>query len=73
MEGKEEAEDHYQNLSRAINEVPKHNILLVIGDFNGHIGKDKGNFSYHEVTNKNGNLMHDLAMENKLVITNTKF
>ena len=73
VEGSPDAESHYENLSRAINEVPKHNVVLVIGDFNGHIGNDQAMYTYHQLSNTNGNLMKDLALENNLAITNTHF
>ena len=33
-EGSEYVEEHYVNLANAINSVPKHNVLLILGDFN---------------------------------------
>lgn len=72
-EGSVTAEDHYNNLANAINSIPKHNVLLVVGDFNAHIGKDDAAHTYHENTNSNGKLLLDLAEENNLIITNTTF
>jgi len=48
-------------------------LLIIMGDFNAHIGKDDARFTYHQKTNKNGQLLLDLAMECNLTITNTKF
>ena len=53
-----------------IHEVPKHNLLLVLGDFNAHLGKEVGKYTYHDRTNRNGKLLIDLAQETGLVITN---
>ena len=72
-EGSATAEDHYKNLANAIKSIPKHNVLLVVGDFNAHIGKEDAAFTYHEITNSNGKLLLDLAEENDLTITNTTF
>ena len=72
-EGSETAEDHYNNLTNAIKSVPKHNVLLVVGDCNAHIGKEEAKFTYHRVTDTNGKLLLDLAEENNLIITNTTF
>ena len=72
-EGSATAEDHYNNLANAIKSIPKHNVLLVVGDFNAHIGKEDAAFTYHEITNSNGKLLLDLAEENDLTITNTTF
>ena len=52
----------------------QHNAQVVImGDFNAHIGEDDAKFTYHERTNKNGQLLLDLAMECNMLILNTKF
>ena len=58
---------------RAIETIPQHNVLIIIGDFNARIGKDDGNFTYHQETNKNGVLLIDIINEKQLVITNTSF
>ena len=73
IEGSQDAEEHYNNLSAAIKEIPKHNLLLVIGDFNAHLDKDFGKFSYHSKANKNGDIMKDFIHENNLLVTNTSF
>ena len=70
--GSETAEDHYNNLTNTIKSIPKHNVLLVVGDCNAHIGKE-AKFTYHQVTNTNRKLLLDLAEENHLIITNTIF
>ena len=72
-EGSETSEEHYINLGNAIKLVPKHNILLVIGDFNAHIGVEDAKYTYHNNTNTNGKFLLDLVAENNLVITNTTF
>ena len=73
VEGNPDAEQHYQNLLAAIHDIPKHNVLLVIGDFNAHLGTDTVKYSYHESTNKNGELVLDMVEEAGLAITNTLF
>ena len=41
-------EDFYNELSSIIRQIPKHNLLLVGGDFNAHLGQDEGyKFAYH--------------------------
>ena len=72
-EGSENSEDHYRNLANAVNSIPKHNVLLVVGDCNAHIGKDSANYTYHETTNRNGKLLLGLAEESNLIVTNTAF
>ena len=73
VEGSKEAEEHYDNLSAAISEVPKHNLLMIMGDFNAHLGKEAGKYTFHEKTNKNGSIMKDFVQENGLIVTNTSF
>ena len=63
----------YDELRRAIETIPQHNVLIIIGDFNARIGKDDGNFTYHQETNKNGVLLIDIINEKQLQITNTCF
>ena len=38
--------------------MPKHNLLLIAGDFNAHLGQDDCfGYSFHETTNRNGNML----------------
>ena len=73
IEGSKDAEEHFENLSAAINRVLKHNVLIECGDFNAHIGKEDAKYTYHDTTNSNGKLMLDHAYECNLCITNTYF
>ena len=73
VEGSDSAEDHYENLLAAIDEIPKHNVLLVVGDFNTHLGEDIAKFTYHKNTNTNGKIVNDLVNEAGLIVTNTQF
>ena len=73
VEGKEEADEHYNQLTAAIKEVPKHNVLFVVGDFNAHIDKKTAKYSFHDKTNKNGQLLTDMTEETGLYITNANF
>ena len=53
QEGTEEAEEDNTKMIDAIKETPKPDLLLVMGDFNAHIGKEDARFTYHERTKKN--------------------
>ena len=66
-------ESFYSVLSSAISAVPAHNFLLILGDFNGRLGKDTVPFSCHEECNRNGEYLHDLMEEHALLATNTQF
>ena len=72
-EGSDTAEEHYNNLVTAISAVPKHNVLLVLGDCNAHLGEEAVKHTYHKRTNSNGEHLLDLACEANLIITNTAF
>lgn len=54
VEENADATEHYEQLTAAIKEVPKHKLLIVMGDFNAHIDKNVAKYSYHEKTNRNG-------------------
>jgi len=36
--------EYYESLRRAIDSVPTHNVLIILGDFNAHVGIDDGTF-----------------------------
>ena len=69
----EETINYYNSLIEITREIPAHNFLTVIGDFNARVGRDSAKFTYHETTNKNGKYLLDYALENNLVVTNTTF
>jgi len=69
----ETAEEFYRSLKRAIESVPEHNVLLIVGDFNARLGEDGAKHTFHQLTNRNGELLLDLVMEKQLIITNTCF
>ena len=72
-EGSDTAEEHYNNLVTAISAVPKHNVLLVLGDCSAHLGEEAVKHTYHKRTNSNDEHLLDLACEGNLIITNTAF
>ena len=70
----EDVEYFYSQLSSLLRQTPKHNLLLVGGDFNAHTGITANNkFAYHKDCNRNGELLNDFVIENGLVCLNTKF
>ncbi len=66
-------ESFYDSLRRAIESIPAHNVMMVIGDFNARIGKSDTKFAFHETTNRNGSHLLDLICEKNLFISNLKF
>ena len=69
-----EIERFYENLTSVTREVPKHNLLIISGDFNAHLRQSDGyKFSYHQQTNRNGHMMKEYLKENNLFCINTFF
>ena len=56
-------EGHYDNLRRAIDSIPAHNVLLVVGDFNARIGPEDAKFTFHDTTNRNGKYLVDMQLK----------
>ena len=66
-------EGHFDNLRRAVDSIPAHNVPLVIGDFDARIGPEDGRYTYHGSTYRNGKSLVDMAMRKKLIIANAQF
>ena len=53
-----ECEKFYEQLSSLTRQIPKHNVLIIGGDFKAHLGQDNGyKFAYHQQTNRNGAML----------------
>ncbi|XP_063585355.1 uncharacterized protein LOC134762738 [Penaeus indicus] len=75
----EEREAFYSSLRKVIRSVPSRDKLLLLGDFNARVGRNKdawpgelGSHGYGR-ENSNGLLLLSLCAEENLVITNTVF
>ena len=72
-------EQFYKELESLINQVPRSDTLIILGDFNAQLGKEaiyrkvSGKHTIHERTNGNGELLCHLAMINDLIIMSTQF
>ena len=54
----------FNNMSLFTRYVPKHNVLIIAGDFNAHLGIDHDNkFAYHTETIRNGYLLDHFIIE----------
>ena len=68
----EEVEKFYDDLSSVTRQLPKHNVLVLGGDFNAHLGQsEEHKFTYHLSTNRNGTMLQTFMKENNLVCLNT--
>ena len=72
-------DDFYEDLERIYMKVPKHDIKVVMGDFNAKVGKEPGlapnvgKYSLHEETNNNGWRMIDFAITKNMATSSTLF
>ena len=63
----------YTELSALIRIIKRHNILIIGGDFNAHLGQEDGlKYVFHN-TNRNGIMLKDYLQENKLLFLNMHF
>ena len=69
----EETESFYKYLRNAIDSTPQHNFLAILGDMNAKISSAHVKYAYNKRTNRNGNLLLELASEKSLCIVNTTF
>ena len=64
----------YEELPSLVRSIPKHNLLVIGGDMNAQIGKNRNNkYSLHNTSNRNGQHLIDFMIENRLTCLNTNF
>ena len=68
-----EVKEFYNDLRDTLQDVPAHNFLACIGDFNARLGPDEVPFTYHDVTNRNGKYLVELLSEYSLIQSNTEY
>jgi endonuclease/exonuclease/phosphatase family metal-dependent hydrolase len=81
MEEKDEEtkERFYAELQQIQEKVPKHDLVITLGDYNAEIGRERAskkvikNHTLHEKTNRNGELVCEYAISNDMVIASTFF
>ena len=73
VQGDEDAIYHYEQLSDITRTIPKHNVLLVIGDCNAHLSPEDALYTFQDKTNDNGKLLLDCSIQANLIIANTRF
>jgi hypothetical protein len=80
-EDKEEAvkEQCYEELQRTRYRVSKHDVIIILGDVNAKIGKEKtfnrvmGRYSLHDISNENGELTANYAISNDMFLISANF
>ena len=64
----------YDELSSLVRSIPKHNLLIIGGDMNAQIEKNRNNkYSLHNTSNRNGQHQTDFVIENRLTCLNTNY
>ena len=64
----------YDELSSLVRIIPKHNVFVIGRDMNAKIGKNGNHkFSRHNSSNRNGQHLTDLTIENRSTCLNTNF
>ena len=64
----------YEELSSQVHSIPKHNLLVIGGDMNAQIGKNKNNkYRLHNTSNRKGPRLTDFMIENGLTCLNTNY
>ena len=64
----------YDELSSFVRSIPKHNQLVIGGDINAQIGKNGYNkYSLHNTSNRKGQHVTDIMIENRLTCLNTNY
>lgn len=75
----EEKDIFYAQLQRVIDDMPTHDVKMIMGDFNAKVGTEEyyasiiGKHSLHQISNDNGKRIIDLASSNSMVISSTRF
>ena len=78
-ESAQPSEVFYGQLQSTLSSVPPSDLLVIMGDFNAHVGSDNSNWRSvlgpHgiEECNENGKHLLDFCTRNQLLVTNTWF
>jgi len=68
----EEKEKFYEDLQIVHNKIPKHDLVIILGDLNAKIGKEDiyqdvaGKHTLHEISNRNGEWVCEYAIANNM-------
>ena len=70
----DDVKEFYYNLTKLVKAIPKHNLIIIGGDFNTKIGYAKSNNqSFYLDTNQNGQHLLDFTIECGLVNLNVQY
>ena len=64
----------YDELSPLVRSIPKYDVLVIGGDMNAQIRKNRNNkYSLHNTSNRNGQHLRDFMIENRLTCLSTNY
>jgi hypothetical protein len=72
-------EQFYEELQRTQNSIPKHDLIIILGDMNAKLGKEKvfsqaiGRHTLHNVSKENGEMVANYAIGNNMFLVSTNF
>ena len=69
----DEMEVFYNDLRTTLLNVPAHNFVVCLGDFNARLGHEVAPYTFHDETNRNGKYLEEILTEYNLIATNTQF
>jgi len=75
----EENDKFYDDLQKTYDRSLKHDAVMILGDLNAEIGKEKayecvtGKNTLQDVSNQNGEMVCNFAIENNLTVMSTQF
>ena len=75
----QEKDNFFDQIENAVNACPRHDVKIVLGDFNAKIGRQPeyrqitGAHSLHELSNDNGQRTIELAASLNMVVASTRF
>ena len=71
---KQETWIFYTKLTCLKRHIPKHNVLIIVGNLNSHLGKDIGyKYAYHQTSNRNGQLFKENLREINIICLKSYF
>jgi endonuclease/exonuclease/phosphatase family metal-dependent hydrolase len=74
-----EKENFYEELQLVIDQIPKSDTILVLGDANAKLGKEdiykevSGKHTLHELSNRNGEMLLEFAIGNNQTVMSPQF
>ena len=68
-----DVDEFYSDLRSVTENIPSHNFVAVMGDFNAKLGPNAVNFTFNDQTNRNGEKLVDFMEEHCLFSSNNSF